>query len=488
MPKAQSILQSAMITIAMRWTDRLIGFISTLILARLLVPGDFGIIAMASLAVGLADVLLDLGVHVSLIRNQSARQEDFNTAWTLRLCQNTVAASLVFLSAPLVASYFKEPNVDGVMRWMALAMFIAGWENIGVVTFQKEMNFLTEFYFRFLRRFIGFVVTIIAAWLLRSYWALVIGTLAMRSSGVLLSYVMHPMRPRFSVSKMGEIFAVSQWVMFTSVGAYLNDQFHKIIVGQRTDAWTMGEYSLADDIACMPSEEILAPVNRVLFPAFARAAGEPRELKRLYLMAQSVQNLLAIPAAVGLIMVSEEMVRVLLGAKWMASIPYLQVLALVHIGSALTSSNGYVLIVLDRIRWNVYKVWTMLVTFAVLALLVFPHADAMELAWLRFSVGAVLAVVLSFWMLLHALPILHLRELLMTFVRPLIAAAGMALVLQLISPHFARLPTAVLLLTKCLTGALVYGMLVWLSWRVAGRPLGGESYVVDRLVARWRNR
>ena len=117
-----TIFASAILSVSLRWVDRLIGFISTLILARLLAPDDFGIIAMASLVVGLADVLLGLGVNVALIQNRHPTQAHYDTAWTLRLAQMTVAAGLVCLSAPQAEIYFNDPRISSVLFVMAASM------------------------------------------------------------------------------------------------------------------------------------------------------------------------------------------------------------------------------------------------------------------------------------------------------------------------------------------------------------------------------
>ena len=101
---SNSVFSGAVLTVSMRWTDRLIGLVSTLILARLLVPEDFGIIAMASIVVGLTEVLFDLGVNVALIQNKSPTKGHYDTAWTLRLLQSGVAAILVAGTAPLAAA------------------------------------------------------------------------------------------------------------------------------------------------------------------------------------------------------------------------------------------------------------------------------------------------------------------------------------------------------------------------------------------------
>ena len=104
--KPVSVVRGALLVVGMRWTDRLIGFVSTLILARLLLPEDFGIVAMASIIVGLIATLLDLGVGSALIQNKHAAREEFDTAWTLRLMQAVFVALFIWLLAPFAAEYF----------------------------------------------------------------------------------------------------------------------------------------------------------------------------------------------------------------------------------------------------------------------------------------------------------------------------------------------------------------------------------------------
>ena len=162
--RSVSAVVGALIAVGIRWTDRLIGLVSTVILARLLVPDDFGIIAMASLVIGLIDVLLDMGVNITLVQNKHATQDDFDAAWTLRLMQSGLAAVAIFLAAYPAARYFHDPRVTGVVQALALSVLLVGFENIGIVSFQKKMEFGQEFRFFFGKRISGFLITMVAAW------------------------------------------------------------------------------------------------------------------------------------------------------------------------------------------------------------------------------------------------------------------------------------------------------------------------------------
>ena len=156
-----SLVQGTLLTVAMRWTDRLIGFVSTLILARLLTPADFGIIAMATLVIALADVLLDLGTNIALVRDPDATQEHYDTAWTLRLIQTALSTALIIAAAPLAADYFADARVQPVLQILAFSLLLGGLENIGIVAFHKHMQFGDEFRFLFARRIAGPKVKVI---------------------------------------------------------------------------------------------------------------------------------------------------------------------------------------------------------------------------------------------------------------------------------------------------------------------------------------
>ncbi len=478
---ADTVVKGALLTVSMRWTDRLIGLISTLILARLLVPADFGIIAMASLVIGLADVLLDLGVHIALIQNRSPSQAHYDTAFTLRLIQSLLAAMVVAAGSHMAAGYFHEPRVEAVLQWLALSFVFSACENIGLVTYQKEMDFGSDFRFLFLKRMAGFITTIATAWLLQSYWALVVGNLAGRAFGVGLSYWMHPMRPRLTLTKIGEIFAVSQWILLRGIAAFLENKLHQVFVGRRETAAVMGAYSLGDDISAMPTGELLAPLNRVLFPAFVKVKDDLAELKRVFLLAQGVQTLIGIPAGVGLALVAHEAVLVLLGEKWLGAVPFVQIMALIGIVNAITTSGGYAILTLGKVRLLAIYSVVQVTGFVALVFLAIPHGGAIAIAWLRLVVAT--TGLASFVLILRfTFPSLRFGEMLAVAFRPLAAASVMALLVRygLAALPFTTLP---LLAIKVVAGAFTYGLTIILMWRFAGRPYGAETFVLDKILS-----
>ncbi|MFN0163534.1 MAG: lipopolysaccharide biosynthesis protein [Burkholderiales bacterium] len=480
----RSIVSGALLVVAMRWTDRLIGFLSTLILARLLLPDDFGVIAMASVIIGLVDVLLNLGVHVPLIQNKNPTQAHYDTAWTLRILQSAATMLLIIVSAPFAARYFNEPRIVDVMMVLAMSLLVGALENIGVVNFQKEMRFAEDFRFLFLRRILAFVVTLVFAFALKSYWALVIGTVIGRIAGVVLSYTMHPMRPRLSLATLREIFSVSQWMLMRNITGYLETRLHLVVVGGREDSATTGAYGLADEVASLPTTELLAPLNRVLFPAFVAVKDNLDELRRIFLLSLSLQSLIGIPAGLGLALVAEQAVPVLLGPNWNVAIPFLQVIAIVNVFNAIGVAGIYVMFALDRVRLTAYYALAQVLVFAAGAYLLFPGTGAFGISLLRMGSAALLIGVFLV-MLTRILPGLRLAEMGSAILRPSLATALMIACVYAGGESLGS--TAILvLIVKIAIGIVVYCAAITTLWWAAGRPPGAEQWLLDNLGGRFR--
>ncbi|MFV0666086.1 lipopolysaccharide biosynthesis protein [Denitromonas sp.] len=482
-PQRTGLAVSALLVIGMRWSDRLIGLVSTLVLARLLVPEDFGIVAMASIMVGLTDVLLDLGVHVALIHAKSPTRADYDTAWTLRIIQAGISATLIAVLAPLAVSYFGDARVAPVLYVMALSVLIASSENIGIVDFQKHMAFGQDFRFFFYRRLAGFVVTLALAWWLRSYWAMVIGALTGRLVGVMLSYRMHAYRPRFCLSQFHTLWSFSQWVLVRNIGVYVATRVDKFVVGGY-GATGMGNYSLADEIAAMPTSELLAPLGRVLFPAFVEQRDRGDDLLRGFTLALGVQTLVAVPAGVGLALVAPQAVPILLGEAWTMTIPLIQILALVNVVGAITHSSIYLLLAQGRVKALAGIAWLEPALFLALAIAFANRTNLSDIALIRLGAAAAGGAVF-FALVLRWTPGLRLRHLLAQIWRPLLASAGMAAALQLLPVD--ALPALPALLVKIAAGAAVYAVLMLALWRSARLPDGAERYCLQKIRILWAN-
>jgi len=210
--------------IAMRWSMRLLGLVSTAILARLLTPEDFGLVAMSAIAVGFIEIFSQLGVELALIRHPNPQRRHYDTAWTFNILTGLFLGAVMVLVAPYAVAYFGEPRVEPVLWVLALAPLIKGAVNIGTVDFRKDLQFSKDFQFNFIPRIAAFFTTITLALVFRNYWALVIGTMMHGVYMLIVSFIIHPYRPWFSLQEHRSLLPSSFWVVVKTMGDFVDRQ------------------------------------------------------------------------------------------------------------------------------------------------------------------------------------------------------------------------------------------------------------------------
>lgn len=485
MKSGDTPLKSAILVVSLRWIDRLIGFVSTLILARLLMPEDFGLIAMASIVIGLAEAMLDVGVNVFLIQARNPTSDHYNTGWTVRILQGFLLFLLLSSASLFVAQYFGDERVQLVLVGLAFAGWIATFENIGVVNFQRDMRFTREFRYLFTRRIFGFFVTIGLALALRSYFALVIGTVMMRLFGVALSFWMHPMRPRFSLGKISEMMGVSIFLMLKNIFMYVDGNFHKVVLGGGTNTASMGGYTVACEVADLPSSEVLSPINRVLFPMLTRARDDINEQLRIMNLTQGIHLLITIPVSVGLCLLADETVRILLGEKWVFVVGALQVVAFFNITSSVISAPNYLMMANGFFKVVMWISFVQLVLFG-FAFYFSPWPITMEnVALIRLSCLG-LGTIFGYYVFKKLVPQAKLKDLFDNSIRPVLASILMVLfIIYFVFDAISDQNEVSRFLITASTGAFVYGITVLLLWLLQSRPAGPEMYVFERIKERF---
>jgi len=466
------ILRGATWSIAMRWAVRGIGLVSTVILARLLMPADFGIVAMGMIAVGLSDVLFDFGVTTYLIRKPDADDEDFHTAWSLRLLQGLAATALLLATTPFAVAYFSEPRLHPVLLWLALLPLVRALENIGIVLFQKQLELHRDFLFFVYKKLASFTLTVTLATILRNHWALVAGALGGSGLGVLLSYRMQGFRPRFRLTRVRSMLSFSSWLLLRNIGLYAQTRLDRFIVGERFGSTGLGIYTVASEISEMPTSELLAPLGRALLPGLSMIQHDRERLRRAFRKAFGVVATVAIPAGAGMALVAEPMVLVFLGEKWQAAVAPLQLLALTGMTVAIYYVPAVMLTALGHVRFITLLIWLQLIAFILLLTVFFPDSDLRGIAGFRLGLGVALTV-LIFGQAVF-LRTVSLADIVAGITRPLLAAATMATVLLAMGPHL-QWPAFWKLLADVVTGGLCYTATLFGAWHLAGRPAAAET-------------
>jgi O-antigen/teichoic acid export membrane protein len=475
--------------VGLRWAIRLTGVVSTVILARLLTPADFGVVAMAMIVVGMLEMLGQTGQAAAIIRHANPDRELYDAAWTISVLSGFAIAVTIIAVAPLTKAYFHEPRAVLVMQCLALRAALGGLENIGMVNLSRDLRFGSVFQYNIYTKLFSFCVTVILAFILRNYWALVAGILSAQTIRIALSYVLSSYRPRLSFVKLREIFSFSLWSLVRSVGSYLNGLVDQIAVGGVAGTSAMGRYAVASDVAASPSMEIMWPLTWVLYPVMAKHQDDPRELRRLYLQSLGWTFIICASTSVGVALVAPDMVRLVLGPKWVDVIPLMGWLALDAGLMGLCLSAYSLLDVVNLPHVGARMQWLRLL---LLAVAVFPVAyltrNVVMVAEARFLMTALFIPSLFFTVGRHAN--VSKNDYFLTLWRPFVAAAAMALAVWSVNQVIPFTGNLRLVLDIVL-GAAAYAGVISALWRLSGCPDSAERdalTIIERLRTKFLKR
>jgi len=313
--------------IAWRMVTRALGFVSTLVLARLLVPADFGLVAMATAFSGAVDALSQFGVEDMLIRRAEDDTRLHDAAFTLQAGRSVLTGGLIALGAPVAARWFAEPRLVPVLVVLGVLSGLAGFENIGMVAFRRDLRFDMQFRVSLIPRLLQVVATIAVAWLTRSYWALLAGMAVMRLVRLAMTYAVHPYRPRFSLAGWRELAEFSFWLWLASLARLVWDRFEPFVVGPKFGAASLGAYQIAGLVAVLPISEFVAPAADVLLAGFSLAQRDGNRATQDSVPLALALLLLLAPMGLAMSAGAGDVVRVLLGAKWAVAGPLVSVFA-----------------------------------------------------------------------------------------------------------------------------------------------------------------
>lgn len=479
--------------VLMRLVIRGAGVINMVIIARLLVPEDFGLIAMASIFIGAIESFSEFNFDVALIKDQKARREHYDTAWTLSIMRGVAAALILVAIAGPSAILFDEPRLEMIIVVLAVSSLLLGFQNIGVVDFRKTLNFRKDFIFMASEKLVAVAATIVIAFFFPNYWALVSGIIISKLWRVSASYGMHPFRPHFSLAEWRSLFAFTKWLLLQNIFLFFRNRIDRIVIGKILGAASLGLYTIAFDLANLVTSELMAPIRRALLPGFARLAEEQGQMRAMFLEVFGLTLWLGAPIAIGMSLLALPLVTVLLGESWLPAVPIIQMLAISGFIVLLSSCSQPMFLALNRPDLPAY-LNGLQVALLVPGLLI----GTLDYGLLGASVALVIAqlvTALTDFIVMRRLLKLSLRALGAVAWRSLIALAMMTVAvhtLMRIWPHhdvwFAEIS---LLIVAVTFGGIIYVGVSLLLWRLFAEGQGPERHLVRQIfqrLPRWGER
>lgn len=324
---SQRVLAGATLLVGGSFAVRLIGVASIAVLARLLSPADYGVVALALVAVGLAQRFSELNVANALLRLPKVEPHHYDTAFTLALVRGAAVGGALFLLAGPIAAATATPELAPVLRWMAVVPLLDGLVNPRFIDFARQMDFRREAAMAVAAKVVFLLAAVGVALMHADHWALVVGTIAAAAAGTLATHALRPWRPGIGLRDAGHFVGFGLWLTAAGTVNFVNYKADTVLIGATLGPAPLGQFAMGDQIATMATHQIATPITRAIFGGLARIGDDRARLARAYLRAQTSVMAVLLPAGVGTALVAAELVRVAAGPQWAPAVPVLQVLA-----------------------------------------------------------------------------------------------------------------------------------------------------------------
>lgn len=443
-----------------------IQFVQWVVLARLLEPTDFGLMAMCMVVIGLADAFADIGVSSAIIHRQKATSQQLSSLYWLNIFCGIVVFLVIAGASPLAAKIYGEPRLTSLIATTALMFLIVPLGQQFRILLQKELRFQSLARIDLISTVTAALITIVCAVEGYGVWSLITGYLAGCSlrTGMLLWIGWRTWRPSLSF-RTGDLKGFISFGAF-QVGERLVNYFAAnvdyIIIGCFLGPHILGFYTLAYQLVIMPLSKINPIVTRVAFPVFSQRQEDDAALSRGYLEMIRLLAYAICPACIGLAFTAPLLIPLVFGETWRPTIPLLQILCGVGLLKSLGNPSGSLL--LAKGRPDVGFVWNLIVAVVnVAAFLLAVQIGVTELAW------TYLGLVITYFFIFHGFVLrivinLRLRDVLQALHRPFIMSVVMGLAVGVASLVFQRtsMPVSIALAGLITIGIVLYGSIVLL--------------------------
>ncbi len=301
-----------------------------IVLARILSPDDFGLIGMTAIFISLANSFTDSGFSVALTRKKEATNIDFNTIFYSNIGLGTIFYSILFFSAPFIASFFEREILTSIIRILGLSIVFTAFTTVQKVILIRKIDFKTQAIVSFFSSILSGTIAIIMALSDCGVWTLVVLQLSKLFIASFLFWVLSAWKPQFvfSINCFKEMFSFGSKLLTASIISILWNEVYSLIIGKFYNAPTLGQYSRAEKFKGMVTSNVSIVMQRVSYPVLSNIQDEKERQLRVYRKVIRTTLLLTSTLVCGLAAVADNLVVVLIGDQWTPAVPFIRILCI----------------------------------------------------------------------------------------------------------------------------------------------------------------
>ena len=450
--------------------------IANVILARLLTPDDFGLLALIAIFIQISQTFIDAGFSNALIQKKDRTQTDFSTVFFFNLAISVFFYIILYFASPLIADFFKSPQLVSLIRVIGLNLVIGAFATIHRTRLTINLQFKLQSTITLCSALISVTVAILLAYQGYGVWALVsLSFINIGLQTILFNIIIrwHP-SITFSIKAFKQLFGYSSKLLGANLINLLYKNVYPIIIGKKFTPIELGYFNRADTFAQYPPVTIGAIISRVAFPIFSKLQDNNEKLEKAYSKYIIYASLMIFPLLIGLLVLARPLTILILKEKWLPMVPMLQILCLDWMTEHISSINLNVLYVKGRsdlaLRLEIIK---KIIAFSIF--LISLKWGIIGVCWGRVMYG-IIAIFLNSYYTKNLIGV-SIGKQLMDITKPLTYALIMGIIVYFYSIH-AQFSLAINTVSAIILGIVIYFLII----RFASTTLTNEIIELTKSV------
>lgn len=372
----------------------LLSIVQLAITSRILTPIDFGVYAIAMFFSSLGSTAFSMGLGPALIQKQGDINGYFNTTWTISLIVSISAFIVLSVLSPFICKYYynsPESLLPSII--MLFSIILNATTNPKVIVFLKELNFRKQFALRVFPRLLSFTLIIIFAYVLKSYWGLIIAILCESIFRFVYSYIIIPYRPKFDFNKtkFKELYSFGGWLQLKNVVNWLVSNVDVAVVGNVLGTFKLGLFNRAQSISSIPRNLINSIIDTVAFPLYSQLQSEPKKFSKAANAILDLSQCMVSYIIVFVALFGKDIVLLVLGEQWVElSEPFVILVISYSLQSLLFSFNP----IIRAKGMTKFEFWFYIIKFIIMMIALYPMAKYYDLLGVSYAV--LLSVFIAF--------------------------------------------------------------------------------------------
>lgn len=340
-----SLKKTVISSLVWKFLERLgtqgIQFVVSIILARLLLPSDYGIITMIMVFTAIANSFIQSGFSTSLIQKKNSDELDFSSVLYTSFVIAIICYLILYFTSPLIADFYQMPQIKVILRVLALTLFFGAFNSVQNAKLSKDMKFKTLFFSSLGAIIVSGTTGITMAYLGFGAWALVGQQLANIIASTIILWFTSGWRPKiiFSLTRVKGLFSYGWKIMCSSLIDTFYQNLYNLVIGKFYNSATLGNYNKGEQFPKLIAVNIDGAIGSVMLPAYAREQERKDKVKKMVRRAIVTSSLILFPLMLGLAAIAEPLVKILLTDKWLGCVPFMQILCVIYALYPINTAN-----------------------------------------------------------------------------------------------------------------------------------------------------